>query len=79
MATATRDAHGRVRADARLAQALDQRWTQVQAAFAAGEVNLAQVRVIDKALTDLPKDLGEDLIAKAEAYLVTEAARSGSA
>ena len=47
----------------------------MQAAFAAGEVNLAQVRVIDKALTDLPKDLGDDLLTKAEAYLLTEAAR----
>jgi len=77
LATKTRDAAGAIRANAKLAVALETRWTQVQAAFAAGEVNLAQVRVIDKALTDLPKDLGDDLITKAEAYLVTEAARLG--
>src|SRR5688572_18439691 len=77
LATATRDAPGAIGAHAKLAVALETRWTQVQAAFAAGEVNLAQVRVIDKALTDLPKDLGEDLITKAEAYLVTQAARLG--
>ena len=77
MAAKTRDAPGAIRANAKLAVALETRWTQVQAAFAAGEVNLAQVRVIDKTLTDLPKDLGDDLITKAEAYLVTEAARLG--
>ena len=77
LATKTRDAHGAVRATAKLAVALETRWTQVQAAFAAGEVNLAQVRVIDKALTDLPQDLGDDLISKAEGYLVTEAAHLG--
>ena len=48
-----------------------------QTAFRAGAVNLAQVRVIDKALTDLPQDLGEDLTAKAEAFLVDKAAQHG--
>ena len=78
LATKTRDAPGAIRANAKLAVALETRWTQVQAAFAAGEVNLAQVRVIDKALTDLPKDLGDDLIAKAEAYLVDRGRPAGS-
>ena len=55
----------------RLAAALDQRWTQVAAAFAAGQVNLAQTRVITEALAALPEDLGEDLLAKAETLLVT--------
>ena len=44
LANETRDAHGRLRADAALAQALDLRWTQVAKAFAAGDVNLAQAR-----------------------------------
>ena len=77
LATATRDAHGRVRADARLAQALDQRWTQTAAAFAAGTLNLAQTRVITDALEALPKDLGEDLLAKAETLMVAEADHLG--
>jgi hypothetical protein len=77
LASTTRDAHGAVRADARLGAALESRWTRVQAAFTAGEVNLAQVRVIDKALTDLTGDLGDDLLAKAEAFLVNKAAELG--
>ncbi len=77
LATATRDAPGRVRADARLAAALDQRWTQVGAALGCAAVNLAQARVICEALEALPKDLGEDLLAKAETLLVTEADQLG--
>ncbi|MBF4769526.1 DUF222 domain-containing protein [Nocardioides agariphilus] len=77
LASVTRDAPGRLRADATLATALDTRWSDLQAAFRKGEVNLAQVRVIDKALTDLPHELGEDLLAKAETLLVQEAARLG--
>ena len=77
LATATRDAHGRVRADARLAAALDQRWTQTAAAFATGTLNLAQARVIAEALEALPKDLGEDLITKAETLMVTQADQLG--
>ena len=77
LATATRDAHGRVRADATLAAALDQRWTQTAAAFATGTLNLAQARVIADALAALPKDLGEDLLAKAETLMLTEANQLG--
>ena len=77
LAAETRDAHGTVRRHAGLAEALDQRWTQTGAAFAAGEVNLAQTRVIAEALAALPADLGEDLLAKAESLLVTEAAKLG--
>jgi hypothetical protein len=77
LASVTRDAPGRLRADATLATALDTRWSEVQAAFRKGEINLAQVRVIDKALTDLPHELGEDLLAKAETLLVEEASRLG--
>jgi hypothetical protein len=77
LATQTRDAHGRLRRDAALAVALDQRWIQTAAAFAAGELNLAQARVIAEALDALPKDLGDDLRVKAEAHLVAEAAQFG--
>ena len=77
LADETRDNRGAVRATAQLATTLDTRWTQVADAFRAGQVNLAQVRVIDKALSDLPKDLGDDLLVKAEAYLLAEAASLG--
>ena len=47
LATATRDAPGRVRADARLAAALDQRWTQTARRRSRPvTLNLAQARVI---------------------------------
>ena len=55
LANQTRDAHGRVRADARLAAALDQRWTQAAAALGCAAVNLAQARVICEALEALPQ------------------------
>ena len=77
LATQTRDAHGTVRRHAALAAALDARWTQTAEAFAAGSVNLAQTRVIAEALDALPKDLGEDLLVKAETYLVEQAAQFG--
>ncbi|MBF4769733.1 DUF222 domain-containing protein, partial [Nocardioides agariphilus] len=66
LAEATRDAHGRLRDQARLGTALETRWHKLAKAFGKGEVNLAQVRVIDKALTDLPQAVGEDLLTKAE-------------
>src|SRR5205085_8580258 len=77
LANATRDAHGTVRRDAGLAVALDERWTQTAVAFAAGSVNLAQVRVIVEALEALPAEVGEDLREKAEAALGEEAAVLG--
>ena len=77
LATSTRDAHGTTRRDARLAASLDRRWTQLAAAFAAGAVISAQTRVIVEALDALPKNLADDLVAKAEAHLVDEAAHHG--
>lgn len=77
LSTQTRDAPGAVRRHARLAAALTTRWAQVAVALAAGEVNLAQTRIIVDALDALPKDLGEDLRAKAETYLVESAAVLG--
>ena len=40
-------------------------------------MNLAQARVITDALAALPKDLGEDLLAKAETLMLTEADQLG--
>ncbi len=58
------------RADARLAEALDRRWTRVAAGMADGSVALAQARVIVTALDALPDDLDPTLLAKAETQLV---------
>jgi hypothetical protein len=77
LATMTRDAPGAVRRTATLATALDRSWTQTAAAFAAGTVNLAQVRVIAEALDALPEKLGDDLRAKAELLMLAEAANLG--
>jgi hypothetical protein len=43
----------------------------------AGDLNLAQARVLVEALDALPDDLGDDLVVKAEAYLVEQAAVFG--
>jgi Domain of unknown function (DUF222) len=73
----TREAPGAVRRLAGLAEALTSRWVQVADTLAAGVVNLAQARVVVEALDALPDGLGDDLRAKAEAYLVDRAADLG--
>ena len=77
LATQTRDNHGAVRRQAALASALDSRWTRTADALSAGEVNLAQARIIVESLEALPTDVGDDLIVKAEAYLVEQAQQFG--
>ena len=77
LAVETRDAPGSINRALSLADALDSRCQQVSAAFAAGAVNLAQVRVIVEALDALPDDLGDDLRSKAETYLVEQAGSFG--
>ena len=77
LANQTREAHGTVRRKAVLARALASRWAQTADALEAGEVNLAQARVIAEALEALPNDLSGDLLLKAEALLVEEAAKLG--
>ncbi len=57
----------------RLAASLGSQWNQTADALGAGDLNLAQARVIVEALDALPDDLGDDLIVKAEAYLVEQA------
>jgi hypothetical protein len=59
-----------VRADQRLAQALDTRWSAVQAGMAAGQVSVEQARVIVHGLDALPDHIGPDIIDQAEAQLV---------
>ena len=77
LANQTREAHGTVRRKAVLARALASRWAQTADALEAGQVNLAQARVIAEALEALPQDLSGDLLLKAEALLVEEAAKLG--
>jgi hypothetical protein len=57
----------------RLAQALDTRWLQVGEALRDGRVTVDQAEVIVRALNALPKDLGPELVERAEARLVTDA------
>lgn len=61
----------------RLGLALAERWQRLGVALAAGEANLAQVRVIAHALDELPDDVPPDVVADAEAQLVAYAAQFG--
>src|SRR5262245_22956521 len=79
LADGTRDNPGTIRRHAALADALEKRWTKTRDALAAGAVNLAQATVMVAALDGLPKELGDDLRVKAEAYLVEKAADLGPA
>ena len=72
MAPQTRDNHGTVRRHAAFASSLGSQWTQTADALGAGDLNLAQARVIVEALDALPEELGDDLVVKAEAYLVEQ-------
>jgi hypothetical protein len=73
LAQQTLEAHATVHRNAALAAALGSRWTRTADALGAGEVNVAQARVVVEALAALPDDLGDDLVSKAEAYLVEQA------
>lgn len=66
------------RRDLALGEALDKRWPQVARALGHAEVNVAQARVICHALDELPADkVDAELLAKAEAQLVEQAADFG--
>ena len=59
-------------------KALDRRWTQVASALGQGEVNLAQALVIAHALDQLPAErLDAEILGRAEAHLVAQAAQFG--
>ena len=59
------------RTQARLAQALDRRWTRVAAGMADGLVSPAQATVLVHVLEDLPDHLDPELRAQAETEMVT--------
>jgi hypothetical protein len=61
----------------RVGEALDLRWQLVRAGMRDGVVDLGQADAITVALDKLPKDLDRELIARAEARLVAEAASFG--
>ncbi|WP_240617222.1 HNH endonuclease signature motif containing protein [Nocardioides speluncae] len=61
------------RAEQHLALALDTRCTRLGTAVAEGAVNLAQAKVIARALGDLPDDLDPELLVRAEEHLVEAA------
>jgi hypothetical protein len=69
---------GTNRRDLALAEALDRRWARVASAIGKGNVNVAQARVIVHALDELPTaTVPADVLARAEAHLVAEAAHFG--
>ncbi|MFC6320657.1 DUF222 domain-containing protein [Nocardioides sp. GCM10027113] len=74
LAHATRTDAGRALGAARLAEAITGRWSRVGQGLAQGSVNPAQARVLVTSLDDLPADLDPDVVAKAEEYLVGQAA-----
>ena len=86
--TAARDAAGwlaqhtharfdAARADLALAGALDRRYPTLAAALRAGDANVAQARVIVRAMDALPDTVHADTVSRAEAHLVGEAAVFG--
>ncbi|WP_240617263.1 HNH endonuclease signature motif containing protein [Nocardioides speluncae] len=69
----THDSPQACRAEQHLAADLETRWTRLAAGVAAGAVNLAQARVIARALDELPGDLDPALLVQAEEHLVEAA------
>jgi len=71
LASVTRTDFPAGRAQGRLAQALDRRWTRVAAGMADGLVSPTQATVVVDVLNDLPDDLDPELRARAETEMVT--------
>jgi hypothetical protein len=61
----------------RLGRALDQDWTQVQRALREGAVNLDQAAAVVASLEALPAEVDAEVLGRAEAELVAQAARFG--
>lgn len=80
LAHQTRTGPGDARADLALATALDRRHPVLATSLREGAVNLAQARVIARALArlhDLPEAVGAEVLARAEERLVADAAHFG--
>lgn len=74
LAHETRSVHGPAAAAGRLAEALDERWRLLQDSLLEGLVNEQQAAVIARALDELPAAVNAEIRAKAETYLVAQAA-----
>ncbi|WP_121253570.1 HNH endonuclease signature motif containing protein [Nocardioides ferulae] len=70
LAVETRDEAASCAAEEKLAKTLDRKYPTLAAAWATGGVNRNQVTVIARALDELPRRLGAEVIAAAEAELV---------
>jgi hypothetical protein len=77
LATQTRDNHGTVRRHAALAASLGRGGTRTADGAWCRRCERGPGRVIVEALEVLPDELGDDLVVKAEAYLVEQAAVFG--
>ena len=70
LASVTRADFHAGRAQGRLAEALDRRWTRVATGMADGLVSPAQATVVVQVLDDLPDHLDPELLAQAETEMV---------
>ncbi len=77
LAHAARLDRGQARRDAKLAAALDRRWTRVAAALRDGIVNLEQAHEIVRALDALPDDIAPEIRGQAEERLIEKATEFG--
>jgi hypothetical protein len=77
LAAATQVRHEDARADLALAVALDRRWGALASGLRDGEVTVAQAQVIARALGDLPDEVPDDIVERAESVLVGHAASYG--
>jgi hypothetical protein len=77
LATATRTDPREAIAHERLGRTLRERWPGVHEAARAGRITWQQAAIITDTLYDLPAMMDGELVAKAEAHLITEAGQFG--
>jgi len=74
LAPRTRADHGPTKSALKVAEAIEARWHRVGAALRGGGCSLEQAKVIVAALDELPREVPAELLGKAEAHLVAQAA-----
>ncbi|WP_343995757.1 HNH endonuclease signature motif containing protein [Nocardioides dubius] len=77
LAHETKQAHGTMARELRIARELDSRWMHLHAALREGRVNLAQSVEITRSLNALPDDLDATVVRDAERTLVEHAEEFG--